>query len=86
VNDRGRRIPSQREVSLVEVLDRALGAGVVITGDVTISLADIDLVYLNLRVLLGSVGTIKGERRYDPGERDPEDRALTLGSGTDGRP
>ena len=52
---------SQRQVSLVEILDRALGAGVVITGDVTISLADIDLVYLNLRVLVGSVGTIVGE-------------------------
>jgi hypothetical protein len=52
------RLATQREVSLVEVLDRALGAGVVITGDVTISLADVDLVYLNLRLLLGSVGTI----------------------------
>jgi hypothetical protein len=48
----------ERHVSLVEILDRALGAGVVITGDLTISLADIDLVYLDLRLLLGSVGTI----------------------------
>jgi hypothetical protein len=54
-------IPSDREVSLVEVLDRALGAGVVITGDVTLSLADIDLVYLNLRLVLGSVPTILGQ-------------------------
>jgi hypothetical protein len=54
-------ISAQRDVALVEVLDRALGAGVVITGDVTLSLADIDLVYLSLRVLVGSVGTIKGE-------------------------
>ena len=53
------RIATEREVSLVEILDRALGAGVVITGDVTISLADVDLVYLNLRLLLGSVGTIR---------------------------
>lgn len=54
-------ISAQRDVALVEVLDRALGAGVVITGDVTLSLADIDLVYLNLRLLVGSVGTINGE-------------------------
>jgi hypothetical protein len=41
-------------VALVEVLDRALGAGVVITGDITLSLADIDLVYVSLRLLVGS--------------------------------
>jgi hypothetical protein len=54
-------LATQREVSLVEVLDRALGAGVVITGDVTISLADVDLVYLDLRLLVGSVGTVRGK-------------------------
>jgi hypothetical protein len=52
---------TQRDVSLVEVLDRALGAGVVITGDLTLSLADVDLVYLNLRLLLGSVETLVDE-------------------------
>lgn len=51
--DRG-RLATQREVSLVEVLDRALGAGVVITGDITLSLADVDLVYVSLRLLVGS--------------------------------
>jgi hypothetical protein len=52
---------SDRDVALVEVLDRALGAGVVITGDVTLSLADIDLVYLSLRLVVGSVPTLFGE-------------------------
>jgi len=52
------RLPTGREVSLVEILDRALGCGVVVSGDVSISLADVDLVYLDLRLLLGSVGTI----------------------------
>jgi Gas vesicle protein len=47
-----------REVALVEVLDRALGAGVVITGDITLSLADVDLVYLSLRLVVGSVPTL----------------------------
>lgn len=56
-----RQISAQRDVALVEVLDRALGAGVVITGDVKLSLADVDLVYLNLRLLVASVGTINGE-------------------------
>jgi hypothetical protein len=62
---------TEREVSLVEILDRALGCGVVVTGDLTLSLADIDLVYLDLRLVLGSVGTL-----YDaPGRADTE-RAL----------
>jgi hypothetical protein len=56
-------LATEREVALVEVLDRALGAGVVITGDLTISLADVDLVHLDLRLLVGSVGTIRGGRR-----------------------
>lgn len=54
-------VVSDREVSLVEVLDRALGAGVVLTGDVTLSLADIDLVYLSLHLVVGSVPTLFGD-------------------------
>ncbi|HEY2437689.1 MAG TPA: gas vesicle protein [Solirubrobacteraceae bacterium] len=53
-------LAAEREVALVEVLDRALGAGVVITGDLTISLAEVDLIHLDLRLLVGSVGTIRG--------------------------
>lgn len=56
-----RELRSQREVALVDLVDRALNTGVVITGDITISLADVDLVYLNLRLLLGSVATVRGE-------------------------
>jgi Gas vesicle protein len=62
VTERGVGLTTDREVSLVEILDRALGAGVVLTGDVTISLADVDLVYLSLRLLVGSVGTIEDGR------------------------
>jgi hypothetical protein len=61
VTDRGNELSLQREVALVEVLDRALGAGVVITGDITLSLADVELVYLNLRLLVSSVATLAGE-------------------------
>jgi hypothetical protein len=53
------RAATNRQVALVEVLDRALGAGVVITGDITLSLADVDLVYLSLRLVVGSVPTLK---------------------------
>jgi hypothetical protein len=61
VSDREELLGTERQVALVEVLDRALGAGVVITGDITLSLADIDLVYVNLRLLISSVGTLRGE-------------------------
>jgi len=44
-----------REVALLELLDRVIDHGVVIAGDITISVADVDLVYLGLRVMLTSV-------------------------------
>jgi hypothetical protein len=41
--------------SLVDLLDRLLGAGVVLSGDVTISLAGVDLVTVKLRALIATV-------------------------------
>jgi hypothetical protein len=62
-----RRVGLSRDVSLVEVLDRAIGTGVVVAGDLTIALADVDLVTLDLRLLLGSVATLvdAADRRDD---------------------
>lgn len=48
-----------KEVALLELLDRVLDKGVVIAGDLTISVADIDLIYLGLRVLLCSIETMQ---------------------------
>jgi gas vesicle structural protein len=45
------------EVSLVEVLDRVIHTGVVLRGDLVLSLADIDLIYVRLDLLLMSVKT-----------------------------
>lgn len=50
---------AQHEVTLLELVDRVLNKGVVVTGDVTLSVADVDLVYVGLRVLLASVGTLE---------------------------
>jgi gas vesicle structural protein len=44
-----------QEVTLLDLLDRVIDHGVVLAGDVTISVADVDLVYLGLRVLLAPV-------------------------------
>jgi len=49
----------QERVTLLEILDRALDKGVVISGDIVISVADVDLVYLGLKVLLSSVETME---------------------------
>jgi len=46
-------------IGLVDLLDRVLGSGVVAAGDVVLSVANVDLVYLNLRALLASVQTIR---------------------------
>jgi Gas vesicle protein len=51
----------QREVALVDLVDRLLGGGVVITGDITLAVADVDLVQVSLRALIASVDTVAGE-------------------------
>lgn len=43
------------EISLVDLLDRLLGTGVVLAGDVVISLAGVDLVQVRLHALISSV-------------------------------
>lgn len=45
-------------VALVDLLDRLLATGVVITGELTLSIADVDLVYISLRALIASAGTV----------------------------
>ncbi len=47
------------QVTLCEALDRILNKGVVIAGEVTISVANVDLIYLGLNLLLGSIDTIR---------------------------
>jgi Gas vesicle protein len=47
-----------RPVALVDLLDRVLATGVVITGDITLAIADIDLVRISLRALIASVGAL----------------------------
>lgn len=57
------------ELVLGDLLNHVLDKGVVIAGDVTISVADVDLVRVGLSVLLTSVETedrkLRGESRAD---------------------
>ena len=47
----------ERPVTLSDVLDRVLNKGVVVAGEVVISVAGVDLLYLGLNVVLTSVET-----------------------------
>jgi hypothetical protein len=55
-------LSDEDHVSLCEVLDRVLNKGVVVAGEVVISVADIDLVYLGLHLILTSVETARRQK------------------------
>jgi hypothetical protein len=48
-------LADQERISLCEILDRVLTKGVVVVGEVVISVADVDLIYLGLQLVLTSV-------------------------------
>jgi hypothetical protein len=48
-------VTAPREIALVDLLDRLLAGGVVITGHVTLSIADVDLVRISLNAVISSV-------------------------------
>jgi len=52
---------------LSEVLDRVLNSGAVLSGEIVISVAGVELLYVGLNVLVGSVETLRGNGR--PKER-----------------
>lgn len=58
-------LEDRRRITLVETLDRVLNKGVVIAGDITLSVADVDLIFVGLRLLLASVETARAQGIYD---------------------
>ncbi len=58
-------ISNTKQVTLLEVVEKLLDKGVVISGDLILSVANIDLVYLDLRIVLTSVQTM-----YDAANKD----------------
>jgi gas vesicle structural protein len=50
-----------RQVSLLDLIDRLLDGGVVIHGDITLAVADVDLLYVGLRTMVASVETMERE-------------------------
>jgi hypothetical protein len=51
-------VVATQDVALVDLVDRLIHGGVVITGDITLAVADVDLVYVGLRALIASAGTV----------------------------
>lgn len=46
---------AERQVALIDLLDRLLSGGVVLTGDIVLSIADIDLVRVSLRAVVVAI-------------------------------
>ncbi|MEI6044266.1 MAG: gas vesicle protein [Chloroflexota bacterium] len=45
-------VNAEEEVTLLELLDRLLTKGVVLSGDLTLSIAEVDLLYVGLRLMI----------------------------------
>jgi gas vesicle structural protein len=56
---RSQALVEAQEVTLLDLVDRAVDHGVILTGDITIAVADIDLIYVGLQVLLASVERVQ---------------------------
>jgi hypothetical protein len=56
--------PAQR-IALVDLLDRVLAGGVVISGEITLCMADVELVTISLRALLASVAALNSLAEED---------------------
>lgn len=70
-NGHGRRVVSAiQTTNLADILERVLDKGIVIAGDITISLADIELLNIRIRLLVASVDKAK-EIGIDWWQSDP---------------
>ena len=49
------------QIALVDLLDRVLAGGVVVAGEVTLTIADVDMVTISLRALVTSVIALASE-------------------------
>lgn len=59
-------LDDSQHVSLCEALDRILHKGAVVAADITISVANVDLIYISLQALVTSVHTAQRLRAEEP--------------------
>jgi hypothetical protein len=55
-----RHLTPEEQHSLADLVNRVLDKGAVISGDVTISVAGVDLIYLGINLILSSVESMRG--------------------------
>lgn len=55
------RVIERQPIALVDLLDRVLGGGVVLAGEVTLALADVDMVTISVRALVTSVSALASQ-------------------------
>jgi hypothetical protein len=60
----------QVDVSLLDVIDHVLNQGIVISGELTLGVADVDLIYVRLLALVCSADRVAGV----PGNANPGSR------------
>ena len=53
----------EKRVALLDLLDRVLDKGIILDGQITLAVADVDLVYVGLKALLSSIETAERMRR-----------------------
>jgi hypothetical protein len=70
------RVLGTEDASLLDIVDNVLSKGVVLTGDVTIGLAQVDLVYARLSLLLCAADRVLPGEAPDPVERRSVRHAL----------
>jgi len=52
-------IDRSKDITILELLDRVLNKGVILSGDIVITVADIDMIYLGVKLMLSSVETME---------------------------
>jgi hypothetical protein len=72
------RVLGDEDASLLDVVDNALSKGVVLSGDITLALANVDLVYLRLSLLLCAADRVLPHEDTDFLKRHSDRRAARL--------
>jgi hypothetical protein len=58
-------IYEQEQLVLSDLINRVLDKGVVVHAEISISIADVDLVQLDLRLLISSIATLRNRAKRD---------------------
>jgi hypothetical protein len=69
VSPRAAAMFEEPEATLVDLVDNILNKGLMVTGDLVLSLADVDLVYIRLSALLSAVDKVMPYARWDEPRR-----------------